>query len=192
MSLTCPRRSKVSPVGDGNGDGPEDEGDDGEQQHRPREGRLVLGVPTAIAEANILWEFIQYYIQKLVYSISSLEVSEFESRNESELCSYIFGGGQNEKQISIVFQSVFPLRVTNIQSIQRILCHFCQFTSPLFALFHLTKWAHCSQNLVPCDSNHMKIHIDALVVEWLETSALRNPWCFAENPPMLHRSLHGR
>ena len=32
---------------DGDGDGPEDEGDDGEQQHGPREGRLVLRAPTA-------------------------------------------------------------------------------------------------------------------------------------------------
>ena len=31
--LTCPRRSEVSPVGDGDGDGPEDERDDCEQQH---------------------------------------------------------------------------------------------------------------------------------------------------------------
>ena len=41
-------------MGDGDSDGPEDEGDDGEQQHRPREGRLVLRVPTAIAKANMI------------------------------------------------------------------------------------------------------------------------------------------
>ena len=48
--LTCPGRSKVTPVRDGDGDSPEDKGDDRQQQDRPRERRLVLRAPAAIAE----------------------------------------------------------------------------------------------------------------------------------------------
>ena len=70
----------MSPVGDGDSDGPEDEGDDGQQQHRPREGRLVLRVATAIAEANINLDSMQLKYQNEIFSFERLLSQLFGSR----------------------------------------------------------------------------------------------------------------